>query len=96
MPTEFRTVVEQGTATPDDIADRLGISTQHLRRLLRAEHTSIGRIRDAVRRDTAIASLSRGDESIEKLAQCLGFPKPARFAARSAGGPAAPPATTGA
>ncbi|MGW7533133.1 AraC family transcriptional regulator ligand-binding domain-containing protein [Amycolatopsis sp. NPDC054798] len=74
-----RTIIEQGVDAPDDIADRLGISAQHLRRLLRAEHTSIGRIRDAVRRDIAIASLSRGGESIEKLAQRLGFSEASAF-----------------
>ncbi|MFD2470165.1 AraC family transcriptional regulator [Amycolatopsis silviterrae] len=78
-PDQVRALIEQGTDVPDDIADRLGISTQHLRRLLRAEHTSIGQIRDAVRRDTAIASLSRGDESIEKLAQRLGFSEASAF-----------------
>ncbi|WP_134728823.1 AraC family transcriptional regulator [Amycolatopsis nivea] len=76
---QVRAVVEQGTTAPDDIAGRLGISAQHLRRLLRAEKTSISEIRDAVRRDAAIASLGRGDEPIEKLAQRLGFSEASAF-----------------
>ncbi|WP_116199739.1 AraC family transcriptional regulator [Amycolatopsis circi] len=76
---QVRAIVEQGTTAPEDIAARLGISAQHLRRLLRAEETSIGEIRDAVRRDAAIASLRRGDESIEKLAQRLGFSEASAF-----------------
>ncbi|WP_370648224.1 helix-turn-helix transcriptional regulator [Amycolatopsis sp. FU40] len=60
-------------------AGRLGISAQHLRRLLRAEKTPIGEIRDAVRRGAAIASLRRGDESIEELARRLGFSEASAF-----------------
>ncbi|MFB9930424.1 AraC family transcriptional regulator ligand-binding domain-containing protein [Amycolatopsis halotolerans] len=79
LADQVRAIVEQGTVAPDDIADRLGISAQHLRRRLRGEGTSIGEIRDGVRRDAAIASLSRGDESIEKLAQRLGFSEASAF-----------------
>ncbi|GAA1032920.1 hypothetical protein GCM10009565_80490 [Amycolatopsis albidoflavus] len=79
LADQVRAIVEQGTIAPDGIADRLGVSTQHLRRLLRGEGTSIGQIRDGVRRDAAIASLSRGDESMEKLAQRLGFSEASAF-----------------
>lgn len=64
---------------PDDVAARLNVSTQHLRRLLRAEHTSIGQIKEDLLRDAAIASLTRGEESVEDLARRLGFSEASAF-----------------
>ncbi|WP_170321593.1 AraC family transcriptional regulator [Acrocarpospora pleiomorpha] len=65
--------------TPDDVAARLSVSTQHLRRLLRAEHTSIGQIKEDLLRDAAVASLARGEESIADLAGRLGFSEASAF-----------------
>lgn len=64
---------------PDDIAARLSVSTQHLRRLLRAEHTSIGRLKQDILLEAAVASLSRGEESVEELARRLGFSEASAF-----------------
>ncbi|MBO0840327.1 MAG: AraC family transcriptional regulator [Sciscionella sp.] len=72
-----RKVLERGLRgdwpTPEEIAARLTVSAQHLRRLLRAEHTSITAIRAEILRDEAIASLARGDEPVDALAVRLGF-----------------------
>ncbi|MFC7102718.1 AraC family transcriptional regulator [Nonomuraea rubra] len=64
---------------PGELSARLNVSTQHLRRLLRAEHTSIGQIKEDLLRDAAIASLRRGDESVEELARRLGFSEASAF-----------------
>ncbi|CNG70621.1 HTH-type transcriptional regulator [Mycobacterium tuberculosis] len=64
---------------PDDIAARLNMSTQHLRRLLRAEHTSIGQLKEHLLREAAVASLARGEESVEELARRLGFSEASAF-----------------
>ncbi|MEU5990416.1 AraC family transcriptional regulator ligand-binding domain-containing protein [Spirillospora sp. NPDC047418] len=64
---------------PGDIAARLNMSTQHLRRLLRAEHTSIGQLKEDLLREAAVASLARGEESVEELARRLGFSEASAF-----------------
>ncbi|MFF0434214.1 AraC family transcriptional regulator [Streptomyces sp. NPDC004327] len=64
---------------PEEIAYRLAISPQTLRRRLAAEGTSYQRLRDQVRRDHAIAALTRGSLSIEGLSQRLGFSEPSAF-----------------
>lgn len=78
-----RKILERGLRgdwpAPDDIAARLTVSTQHLRRLLRAEHTSIRQIKEDLLRDAAIASLTRGEESVENLARRLGFSEASAF-----------------
>jgi AraC-like DNA-binding protein len=65
--------------TVDDIAKRLMVSAQHLRRLLREEGTSFREIREEILRDEAIASLVRGDETVEDLSDRLGFSEPSAF-----------------
>jgi AraC-like DNA-binding protein len=65
--------------TVDDIAKRLSVSAQHLRRLLREEGTSFREIREEILRDEAIASLVRGGESVEDLSDRLGFSEPSAF-----------------
>lgn len=65
--------------SPEEIAYRLAVSPQTLRRRLAAEGTSYQRLRDQVRRDHAIAALTRGDFSIEDLSQRLGFSEPSAF-----------------
>jgi AraC-like DNA-binding protein len=64
---------------PADVAVRLAVSTQTLRRRLAAEGTSFQQIRDQLRRDVAVAALAAGTVSIEDLAQQLGFSEPSAF-----------------
>ncbi len=63
----------------DDVAARLSISQQTLRRRLAEAGTSLREIRDQVLRDAAIMSLVDGDESIADLAARLGFSEPSAF-----------------
>ncbi|MFE0025608.1 AraC family transcriptional regulator [Amycolatopsis sp. NPDC059021] len=62
-----------------EVAARLSLSLQHVRRLLREEGTSISQLREDVLRDAAIASLVRGEESIAALSERLGFSEPSAF-----------------
>ncbi|MGA6224831.1 AraC family transcriptional regulator [Streptomyces umbrinus] len=64
---------------PQDVAARLAMSAQTLRRRLAAEGTSFQRIRDQLRRDVAIAALATGTVSIEDISQRLGFSEPSAF-----------------
>ena len=64
---------------PEDIAARLAVSAQTLRRRLAAEGTSFRRIRDQLRRDVAIAALATGTVSIEDISRQLGFSEPSAF-----------------
>ncbi|MEU6579437.1 AraC family transcriptional regulator [Nocardia sp. NPDC046763] len=78
-----RRVLERGLKgewpTSEDIAARLAVSVPHLRRLLREEGTSVSRIKEEILRDAAVASLVRGEESVEDLAQRLGFSEASAF-----------------
>ncbi|WP_340559694.1 AraC family transcriptional regulator [Streptomyces sp. GSL17-111] len=65
--------------TPEQIAARLSVSPQTLRRQLAAEGTSFQQVRDRLRRDHAIAVLASGRVSIEALSQQLGFSEPSAF-----------------
>ena len=65
--------------TVEDIAKRLTVSAQHLRRLLREEGTSFREIREEILRDEAIASLVQGAETVEELSERLGFSEPSAF-----------------
>ncbi|MEU6625429.1 AraC family transcriptional regulator [Streptomyces litmocidini] len=65
--------------TPEQLADRLSVSPQTLRRRLAAEGTTYQRLRDQVRRDHAIAELTGGRVSIERLSRQLGFSEPSAF-----------------
>jgi AraC-like DNA-binding protein len=67
------------TVTVDDVASRLNVSGQHLRRLLRDEKTTFRQIKEEVLRDEAIASLVRGLETTEELSDRLGFSEPSAF-----------------
>src|SRR6185437_701724 len=64
---------------PEQVAARLAISPQTLRRKLAAEQTSFQRVRDQLRRDVAVSALVRGDASIEELSERLGFSEPSAF-----------------
>jgi AraC-like DNA-binding protein len=63
----------------DEVATRLAISPQTLRRRLAGDGTSLREVRDEVLRDAAITSLVDGDESIADLAARLGFSEPSAF-----------------
>ena len=63
----------------DDIAARLAMSPQTVRRKLREENTSLREIREQVLRDAAIAALASGDETIAALSMRLGFSEPSAF-----------------
>lgn len=65
--------------TSHDIAARLAVSVQHLRRMLREEKTSVGRIREELLRDAAVTSLARGEEPVEDLARRLGYSEASAF-----------------
>ncbi len=56
----------------------LAVSPPHLRRLLRQEGTSLGRLREEVLCDLAIAGLRRG-EPVDDLSARLGFSEPSAF-----------------
>ncbi|MFI1111322.1 AraC family transcriptional regulator [Streptomyces physcomitrii] len=74
---QVRRILEEGLRghRPDsaEVAARLGMSPQHLRRLLREEGTSMSGLRQEILRDAVITSLLRGDESVEELAARLGY-----------------------
>ncbi|MFI9406234.1 AraC family transcriptional regulator [Nocardia sp. NPDC052316] len=65
--------------TADEVAKRLAMSPQTVRRKLGEESTSITQIREDILRDAAVASLVRGDETVEALSARLGFSEPSAF-----------------
>lgn len=80
---QVRKILERGLTgtwpTAEEIAGRLSVSQQHLRRLLRDESTTVSEIREEILRDAAIASLVRGEESIDDLSARLGFSEASAF-----------------
>ena len=83
VEVRVRTILEKGLLAkswPDsrEVARRFSVTPGHLRRMLRAEGTSIGAIKQELLRDAAIIALSRGD-SIEDISQRLGFSEPSAF-----------------
>lgn len=80
---QVRRILERGLRgewpSADEVASHLAMSTQHLRRLLREQGTSMSAIKEDLLRDAAIASLVRGDESIGALSERLGFSEPSAF-----------------
>jgi AraC-like DNA-binding protein len=80
---QVRKILERGLRgpwpSPDDVAAKLSMSTQNMRRLLREEGTSVTRIREDLLRDAAVTSLVRGDETVAQLAERLGFSEPSAF-----------------
>ncbi len=81
--SRVRKILERGRRgewlTTEDVAKRITVSPQHLRRLLREEGTSFREIKEEILRDEAIASLVRGVESVEELSDRLGFSEPSAF-----------------
>jgi AraC-like DNA-binding protein len=80
---QVRRILERGLRgdwpSPDEVASLLAMSTQHLRRILREEGTSMTAIREELLRDAAIASLVHGSETIADLSDRLGFSEPSAF-----------------
>ncbi|WP_018991030.1 AraC family transcriptional regulator [Aromatoleum toluclasticum] len=77
-----RDLLEARLGTPqsvEDVARALHISPRTLARRLDAEGTHFQAIKDALRRDVAIARISRSDESIANIGADLGFDDPAAF-----------------
>jgi AraC-like DNA-binding protein len=65
--------------TEAEIAERLAVSPQTLRRRLALENTSFQQIRDQMRRDHAIVALAQGRIPIERISEQLGFSEPSAF-----------------
>ena len=82
LADQVRRILERGLhgtwPSSEDVATRLSISPQHVRRRLREEGTSLGEIKEELLRDAAIAGLSRG-EAVDALSARLGFSEPSAF-----------------
>lgn len=82
LAEQVRRILERGLRgewpSSDDVAARLAISPQHVRRRLREEGTSVGEIKQELLRDAAIAGLARG-EPVDELSARLGFSEPSAF-----------------
>jgi AraC-like DNA-binding protein len=80
---QVRRILERGLRgewpTADDVASQLAMSTQHLRRVLREDGTSMTAIKEELLRDAAIASLVAGTEKIADISERLGFSEPSAF-----------------
>lgn len=63
----------------EEIADRLAMSPQTLRRRLATDGTSVRRIRDELLRDAAVTALVGGGEPVADIAARLGFSEPSAF-----------------
>jgi AraC-like DNA-binding protein len=83
LSDQVRKILEQGLKgnwpAANDIAARLTMSPQTVRRKLGEEATSITQIKEDILRDAAVASLVRGEETVEDLAGRLGFSEPSAF-----------------
>lgn len=82
LADQVRRILEQGLSGEwpgsEDVAARLSISPQHVRRRLREDGTSLGGIKEDLLRDAAIAGLSRG-EPVEAISARLGFSEASAF-----------------
>ncbi len=67
------------TLSLDDIADRLHLSPRTIHRRLEEEGSSFRGIKDALRRDLALARLSKSRDSIAKVAADLGYADTSAF-----------------
>jgi AraC-like DNA-binding protein len=82
LADQVRTILERSSRgkppSSDEIARRLSISPQHLRRRLRDDGTSLRAIREELLRDAAITGLSRG-EPVDAVSARLGFSEASAF-----------------
>lgn len=67
------------TLSLDDIAARLHLSSRSVHRRLEEEGSSFRGIKDALRRDLALARLAKSDDSIAQLAADLGYADTSAF-----------------
>ena len=67
------------TLSLDDIATRLHLSSRSVHRRLEEEGASFRGIKDALRRDLALARLAKSDDSIAQLAADLGYADTSAF-----------------
>lgn len=65
--------------TLDELAHETGLSPHKLRRLLRAEGTTLATIRENVRRDKAMRLLASGNATVEAIAEMLGYAEARSF-----------------
>jgi AraC-like DNA-binding protein len=63
----------------DDVADRLNLSEQTLRRRLKSEGATFQEVKDNVRRDEAVFLLLHEDASVNRVAEQLGYSEPSTF-----------------
>jgi AraC-like DNA-binding protein len=63
----------------EEVADKLGLTPQTLRRRLKEENSSYQGIKDQVRRDAAIYYLTRPQLGIAEIAHMMGFSEPSTF-----------------
>ena len=57
----------------EDLADRLNLSVRTLHRQLLEEGSSLQQLKDAVRRDLAVALLQRSQKPLKQIAEAVGF-----------------------
>lgn len=78
--SRVRKILERSDrVSAEEMARRLAVSPQHLRRLLREDGTSFREIKEDILRDAAITSLVRGTETIDELSNRLGFSETSAF-----------------
>ncbi|UGY92958.1 AraC family transcriptional regulator [Streptomyces gobiensis] len=77
----LRRALREGARLPEltQVSARLAVSPATLRRRLQLEGTSYQELKDAVRRDAALAALAEGQERIAELAARLGFSEDTAF-----------------
>lgn len=68
-----RRILSYGHASQNEVAARLAVSPQTLRRHLHAEGTSYRALKEELLRDAAIVALAGGEQSVEEIAARLGF-----------------------
>ncbi|GAA4810269.1 AraC family transcriptional regulator [Tomitella cavernea] len=82
LTARARRIVELGIRgtqpTASDVAAALAVSEPQLRRMLRQEGTSLGRLRESVLQEYAVAGLDAG-ESVDVISARLGFSEPSAF-----------------
>ncbi|MFE5501310.1 AraC family transcriptional regulator [Amycolatopsis japonica] len=83
LADQVRAILARGLGgtwpTSDEVAKRLAMSQQTVRRKLGEEGTSITQLREDILRDAAVASLVRGGETVEELSERLGYSEPSAF-----------------
>ena len=82
MTRAVREMLARSLPSPSSLADaarELRVSTRTLHRRLEEEGITFREIKDALRREIALARLERGDQSIADIAAALGYSEPSAF-----------------